>query len=81
MGRQRNWVLPRTRVGRVGAAVATATFVWALWGGPNELGQIIALAAAVAVVWTAVVRHGDASLLLWVLGLGAVCGVVYSIVW
>ena len=61
------WLLPRTRVGLVGAVAAFGCIVMALLGVAKGW-LMLAVLATVGVVGTAVLRHGDHSLVLWVLG-------------
>jgi len=62
-----NWLLPRTRVGRVGMFAACGCAVLGLF---DVAGGWLMGAGVVtqAIVWTALLRHGDRALMLWLLG-------------
>ena len=66
------WLMPRTRVGQMGAGVSGATVFWAVYAGASGLALALAILVAVGIVWTAILRHGDAALVLWVLGIAGV---------
>jgi len=75
------WLLPRTRVGQIGAVITAAAFVWVVWAGTAGVTGMVALGAAAAVVWTAILRHGDASLVLWVIAGTSLAYFLYTVVW
>ncbi len=58
------WLLPRTRVGIVGMLAACCCTVLGMFGVAGSW-LIVTVVATVGVLWTAILRHGDAALLLW----------------
>lgn len=65
-----SWLLPRTRVGRVGLFAACGCAVLGLFDVVGGWFMVIVV-VTVGVLWTAILRHGDAALLVW---LGALLG-------
>jgi hypothetical protein len=63
------WVMPRTRVGQIGAGVTVATILWATIVGATGFVLVLVIISAMGIVWTAILRHGDAALVLWVLAM------------
>ena len=58
------WLLPRTRVGRVGMLAASVCIALGLFdiGGGWLMGASV---VTLGIVWTAILRHGDNALFLW----------------
>ncbi len=61
------WLLPRTRVGRVGLLAACVCALLGLFD-VADIWFMGAGAVTQGIVWTAMLRHGDRALILWLLG-------------
>lgn len=78
---QRWWIWPRTRVGMVGAAASIVLFVWFVSVGSIGILGMFFLATVTGILWTAIARHGDASLALWLMAIGGSGWLVLLMIW
>ncbi|MFM2310246.1 MAG: hypothetical protein RLY87_2368 [Chloroflexota bacterium] len=80
MKQQRLWIWPRTRVGIVGAMAVVAFIGVTLWMGNFAVPGTVILAAVTGVLWTAIVRHGDASVVLWLMACAGIGWLVLLVI-
>ena len=73
------WLLPRTRVGQIGVGLAGAAGVLAVFAAGTGLALSLVVLVATSIVWTAIVRHGDATIVLWLLGIAGLGWVLLTV--
>lgn len=62
------WILPRTRVGSIATLCAAACVGYAVVTGSLAGGGFwVAVAVSMLLAWTAVLRHNEHCVILWVL--------------